>query len=97
MNDLEILRELVLTEFPRAVAQIDEPRDMQGIWFLDISFEEPKKKIAVEWSPKKEQFGVYKHIADPNEVSPSDPDEVYENLSSTLSALRDLLRQEVSS
>ncbi len=47
MNAIQSLKTRVSRRFPMAVLSIDEPKQLKGIWFLDIRLDD--KIIVVQW------------------------------------------------
>lgn len=76
MNQVERLQADLLNRFPDLAAEIDEPADHRGSWFLDVSREGGAPPIVVEWRPDR-GFGV----STPGAVDyGTGPDEVYPNV-----------------
>ena len=79
MNQLKRLQHELQERFSDLTANIDEPADEGGSWFLDVQRTGDSPPVVVEWRPDR-GFGV---------STPSDgdygsgPDEVYPNLRST--------------
>ena len=76
MNQVERLRDDLLNRFPGLSAEIDEPADHQGSWFLDVGREGGAPSIVVEWRPDR-GFGVSTPCEDDYGTG---PDEVYPNM-----------------
>jgi DNA-binding XRE family transcriptional regulator len=75
MNQVERLRDDLLKRFPGLSAEIDEPADDRGSWFLDVRREGGARPIVVEWRPDR-GFGVSSPGPDDYGVG---PDEIYPN------------------
>jgi hypothetical protein len=69
MNQLERLRDDLLNRFPGLSAEIDEPADHRGSWFLDVRTEGEAPPIVVEWRPDR-GFGVSTVAADEYGIGP---------------------------
>jgi DNA-binding XRE family transcriptional regulator len=75
MNQVERLKEDLLNRFPNLAAEIDEPADHRGSWFLDVRREAGGSSIVVEWRPDR-GFGISTPSA---EDYGTGPDELYPN------------------
>lgn len=56
MNDIEKLREAVLSLVTGSTATISVPRDPLGSWFLDVRLGE--KFLPIEWRARHGDFGI---------------------------------------
>ncbi len=75
MNQLQRLRDDLAKRFPGLPAEIDEPADPGGSWFLDVKRGADIPPVVVEWRPDR-GFGV----STPSEGDYGcGPDEVYPN------------------
>lgn len=76
LNQIQRLRRDLLERLPDLVADIDEPADERGSWFLDLRREGRANSIVVEWRPDR-GFGVSTLTSGDYG---SGPDEVYPNV-----------------
>lgn len=96
MNEIEILREEIVSRFPSVSAEFDKPVVPTGDWFLDVKLGD--KYAVVDWSSKSPGlFG----ISDCSDLSTcllfSGPDEVCTGSQELIEALSKILVSETAS
>ena len=88
MNQIELLYQEIIHQFPFTRAKLDSPRDPNGHWFLDVVFK--NKLITVEWRPNQ-GFGVSDCLDGENCVYGEGPDKIFHSRKDTLDEIIRLL------
>lgn len=100
MNEIERIRERVLTEFTTATAEIDASPNPDGMWCLDVEYK--NRNVAVCWHPKERVYSVTDTSITESPPDKFDktrksygigPDFVYTNLDETVAKVFELLRK----
>ena len=60
MNPIELIEREILAALPAASTKIRRPRDLMGVWWLDVWLDRKAggQSATVEWSPRRCGFGV---------------------------------------
>lgn len=91
MDKIKLLEERIRQELPGISTSLDEPKNPDEVWWLDLELGE--RRVAVQWFPRTQEFGITRTgegVGVP--LFHQHPDEIFPDLESTARRAIELLQ-----